>query len=309
MMNETEQVPLLVDSPTGKATEKRQGRLPPWLKRPLGGGETYIRTAKAVGENRLNTICEDARCPNRGECWSAGTATFLILGDLCTRRCGFCSVEGGRPKGIVDGTEPERLADAAEAMGLKYVVVTSVDRDDLDDRGAAHFVDCIRALRDRIAGVEIELLTPDFRGRADKALELLSPLAPFIWGHNVETVPRLYRQVRPGSVYEDSLDLLRRAARVEGIMAKSSLMLGLGERREEILKVMDDLRAAGVRRITLGQYLQPTPKQLPVLEYIHPDIFHELGNEARQRGFDWVISQPFARSSYHAELKVTSETI
>jgi lipoic acid synthetase len=282
---------------------RRYGKLPPWLKRPLGGGELYVRTAAAVAQNRLNTICEDARCPNRGECWSRGTATFLILGELCTRRCGFCSVQGGKPRGIVDAGEPERLADAVEMMGLKYVVITSVDRDDLDDRGAGHFARCIEAMRRRIPGIEIELLTPDFRRRQEQALEILLPYAPFVWGHNVETVPRLYRTVRPGSEYRDSLSLLRGAGSREGIVTKSSMMLGLGERREEILAVMDDLLEAGVRRLTLGQYLRPTPNQLEVVEYIHPDVFAELGQVARAKGFKWVISAPFARSSYHAEEK------
>lgn len=293
------------ESAPGPAAERRGGRLPPWLRRPIGGGEVFQRTARAVRENRLNTICEDAHCPNRGECWSAGTATFLILGDLCTRRCGFCSVQGGRPKGVIDAGEPERLANAVELMRLKYVVVTSVDRDDLPDKGAGHFAETIRALRTRNPEIEIELLTPDFRGKAAIALEALAPLAPFVWGHNVETVPRLYRTVRPGSGYEDSLDLLRQAARIPGVVAKSSLMLGLGETQDEVRGVMDDLLAAGVQRITLGQYLQPTPDQLPVLEYIHPDVFAELGRSARAKGFRWVISEPFARSSYHAEARET----
>ncbi len=282
---------------------KRFGRLPPWLKRPLGGGDAYVRTANAVEKNRLNTICEDARCPNRGECWSRGTATFLILGDLCTRRCGFCSVHGGKPQGIVDKDEPERLAHAVETMGLKYVVITSVDRDDLEDRGAGHFVACIETLRARIPEIEIELLTPDFRRRQEQALNILLPHAPFVWGHNVETVPRLYLTVRPGSEYRDSLSLLRRAGARAGIVTKSSLMLGLGELRDEILAVMDDLLEANVQRLTLGQYLRPTPNQLEVVEYIHPDAFTELGEEARRRGFKWVISAPFARSSYHAEMR------
>lgn len=281
--------------------ERRRKRLPPWLKRPLGGGETYASTAAAVDRNRLNTICEDARCPNRGECWSRGTATFMILGDQCTRRCGFCSVTGGKPRGFVDADEPRRLADAVEIMHMRYVVITSVDRDDLPDKGAAHFAACMTELRRRIAGVELELLTPDFRHKQAIALETLVPLAPFVWGHNVETVPRLYRTVRPGSEYADSLALLRGAAAAPGIVAKSSLMLGLGETRDEILAVMDDLREAGVARITLGQYLQPTANQLEVVEYIHPDVFADLGAEARARGFRWVVSEPFARSSYHAE--------
>lgn len=278
-------------------------RLPPWLRRPLGSGPVYGRTAATVSDNRLHTVCEEARCPNRGECWSAGTATFMILGALCTRRCGFCSVPGGRPRGEVDADEPRRLADAISKMRLDYVVLTSVDRDDLPDRGAGHFVECIAAIRAKSPAIEIELLTPDFRGRQAGALDRLLPSAPFIWGHNVETVPRLYRPVRPGSVYADSLDLLRRAASAPGIVAKSSLMLGLGETRDEVLAVLDDLRAAGVDRLTIGQYLRPSPGQLDVLEYIHPDRFDEFADDAWSRGFRWVISAPFARSSYHAELR------
>lgn len=278
-------------------------RLPPWLRRPLGSGDTYNRTASAVSENRLNTVCEEARCPNRGECWSAGTATFMILGALCTRRCGFCSVPGGMPRGELDRDEPRRLADAVAKMGLDYVVLTSVDRDDLPDKGAQHFVDCIRALRERSPGIEIELLTPDFRGKPAEALEKLLPEAPFIWGHNVETVPRLYRPVRPGSIYEDSLELLRRASAAESMTTKSSIMLGLGETRDEVLGVLDDLRDAGVERVTIGQYLRPSAQQLTVEEYVHPDAFDELADEAWKRGFRWVISAPFARSSYHAELR------
>jgi lipoic acid synthetase len=287
-----------------EATAQRQ-RLPPWLKRPLGGGERYAATARAVREHRLHTICEDARCPNIGECWGRGTATFLILGDLCTRRCGFCSVKGGMPRGELDRGEAERLADAVAKMGLDYVVITSVDRDDLPDRGAGHFADCMVAIRRRAPAIEIELLTPDFRGRASAALEILLPHAPFVWGHNVETVPRLYKTARPGSIYRDSLALLRHAAERPGIITKSSIMLGLGERREEIVAVLDDLLEAGVRRLTIGQYLRPTKEQLDVVEYIHPDAFAEWGAVAREKGFNWVVSAPFARSSYHAEMPKT----
>ncbi|MEN6625696.1 MAG: lipoyl synthase [Candidatus Sumerlaeia bacterium] len=278
-------------------------RLPPWLKRPLGGGPEYARTADAIGQGRLHTICQEARCPNRGECWSAGTATFLILGDQCTRRCGFCSVKGGRPSGFVDENEPARLAEAVERMGLKHVVITSVTRDDLEDGGATQFARCIEALRARIPRITVEILTPDFRRCRDQAVEILLPQAPFVWGHNVETVPSLYLSVRAGSRYEDSLELLRRAAAAPGIVAKSSIMLGLGETREEVLNVIDDLVSAGVRRMTIGQYLRPSAEQLDVVEFVTPETFSELGAEARRRGIPWVISTPFARSSYHAELE------
>lgn len=276
-------------------------RLPPWLKRPLGGGPEYARTAEAIGQSHLHTICQEARCPNRGECWSAGTATFLILGDQCTRRCGFCSVKAGRPAGAVDSNEPGRLAEAVARMGLKHVVITSVTRDDLPDAGAEQFAGCIAALRARVPGVTVEILTPDFRRCRDEALAILLPRAPFVWGHNVETVPRLYQTVRPGSRYDDTLELLRRAAASEGIIAKSSIMLGLGETREEVIAVIDDLVKAGVKRMTIGQYLRPSPNQLDVVDFITPEVFSELGAEARRRGMPWVISTPFARSSYHAE--------
>lgn len=290
---------------TTPSRPRRTKRLPPWLKRPLGGGPAYARTARLVRENRLNTICEDARCPNRGECWSRGTATFLILGDVCTRRCGFCSVASGNPKGAVDGDEPRRLAETVADMGLKYVVVTSVDRDDLPDKGAGHFADCIVALRKRIPGIQIEILTPDFRGHADKAIERLAPLAPFVWGHNVETVERLYPTVRPGSIYKDSLALLAEATRAPGIIAKSSIMLGVGETRDEVLETLDDLAATGIERLTIGQYLQPTGTQLDVVEFVHPDEFAAYGDQARERGIRWVVSSPFARSSYFAEAMET----
>jgi len=277
-------------------------RLPPWLRRPLGGGPIFARTSSAVHGQGLHTVCEEARCPNRGECWSAGTATFMILGDRCTRRCGFCSVPGGRPGRWIDREEPRRLVEAVRLMGLNYVVITSVDRDDLPDRGARHFADCMGALRREWPELSIELLTPDFRGRADQALQTLAPRAPFVWGHNVETVPRLYRTVRPGSTYRDSMGLLRGAAALPGIITKSSIMVGLGERFEEVLAVLDDLAEAGVRRLTIGQYLRPSSAQLEVRQYVPPDVFERYEAEARRRGFGWVIAAPFARSSYHAEL-------
>lgn len=289
------------DNPTHARTPPAR-RLPPWLKRPLGGGGHYARTAHAAHDNALHTICEEARCPNRGECWTRGTASFLILGDACTRRCGFCAVKDGVPRGALDRGEPERLAAAVERMQLKYVVVTSVDRDDLPDRGAGHFVECIRAIRARTPHVSIELLTPDFRRRQDEAIAAIAPHAPLVWGHNLETVPALYRTVRPGSSYAESLDLLRRVARAPGVIAKSSLMLGLGETHEQVLHVVRDLVAAGVRRMTLGQYLRPTPKQLPVQRYVPPEEFAQLAREARELGMTWIISTPFARSSYFAEL-------
>ena len=300
--------PAHTTSPAARVHPRKPGRLPAWLRRPLGGGALFNQTAAAVETNRLHTICEEARCPNRGECWSVGTATFLILGDACTRRCAFCNVKDGIPRGVVDAGEPARLAEAVARMGLRYVVITSVDRDDLADKGAGHFVRCVEGVRAAAPGIGIELLTPDFRRAQAGAVEVIGGLAAqggFVWGHHVETVPLLYRAVRPGAEYVDSLALLRGAAGLRGVEAKSSLMLGLGETREEVLGVLDDLRAAGVKRITLGQYLQPTTKQLAVEEYIEPEVFDEYAAEAYARGFAWVMSGPFVRSSYRAEVERT----
>ncbi len=290
--------------------EPNVSRMPAWIRQPLAADPRYGETARAVHGQRLHTVCEEARCPNRGECWSAGTATFMLLGDTCTRACGFCAVKTGRP-GPVDADEPQRVAEAVARMGLDYVVLTSVNRDDLPDGGAGIFAETVVALRQRRPDIGIELLTPDFHRRQPEAVALIHERlqavpAPqravqLVWGHNVETVPALYRTVRKGSDYRRSLDLLARVAALPGVEAKSALMLGLGERREAVLAVLADLRAAGVQRVALGQYLRPSRYHLPVRRYLAPAEFAGLAEAAREMGFAWVKAGPMVRSSYHAE--------
>lgn len=282
------------------------GRMPQWIRQHLGDHSQYALTADAVRGNALHTVCEAARCPNRGECWSRGTATFMLLGDTCTRACGFCAVKTGRPESY-DLDEPRRVADAVINMGLGYVVLTSVNRDDLPDGGAKVFADTLRELRRRKPDIGLELLTPDFQQCQERAVmtitAALDGAGSLVWGHNVETVPGLYKTVRKGSRYERSLSLLERAVSQPGVAAKSSLMLGLGERREEVIEVLRDLRAIGVSRVSLGQYLRPTRHHLPVKEYITPETFADYEQEARALGFAWVKAGPLVRSSYHAEEK------
>lgn len=283
--------------------------MPLWIRQQLGKGQSYSDTAQAVHAAGLHTVCEEAHCPNRGECWSQGTATFMLLGDICTRACSFCAVKTGQPD-TIDRDEPQRVAEAAAKMGLDYVVLTSVNRDELADGGAGIFADTIVALRRQIANVGLELLTPDFYRREDGALELISSALAtvktqkrelqMVWGHNMETVPALYKKVRKGASYSRSLALLKKIACLEGVEAKSSLMLGLGESRKEVLAVMRDLRDAGVVRISLGQYLRPSRYHLAVQEYIDPAAFDDYAEEARQQGFSWIKSGPMVRSSYHA---------
>jgi lipoic acid synthetase len=274
-------------------------RLPRWLKKnvPLGNGD--FRTAKVLADLRLETVCEEAKCPNRMECWSQQTATFMILGAVCTRPCGFCSVNKGKTTAL-EADEPERLAEAAERLGLKHVVITSVTRDDLPDGGAEHFYRSVLAVRERI-GATVEVLTPDFLGKAG-ALERVVESAPEVFNHNTETVPRLYREVRGRkSDYRWTLELLRRVKQLNpAIKTKTGLMLGLGETRDELLDTLSDLRDAHCDFLTLGQYLQPTPAHLPVIRYVPPAEFDELGAAAKQLGFEQVASGPFVRSSYHA---------
>jgi len=285
--------------------------MPAWIRARLGHGPQFGHTAAVIGDQHLHTVCEEARCPNRGECWSRGTATFMLLGDTCTRACAFCSVKTGRPDWF-DADEPRRVAEAVAAMGLKYVVLTSVNRDDLADGGAGIFAETLRELRQREPAIGIEFLTPDFQHKQDEAAALittaLDAVTPhedgrtrLIWGHNVETVPRLYRTARKGARYETSLAMLARAARLPGVEAKSALMLGLGETRDEVMQVLRDLRAHGVERLSLGQYLRPSRDNLPVVEYIHPDQFEQYEHDARAMGFGWVKAGPLVRSSYHAE--------
>jgi lipoic acid synthetase len=276
---------------------------PQWLRAPAPGGENYRDLKGLIDRLRLHTVCESAACPNVGECWNHRTATFMILGNVCTRRCGFCAVEKGAPL-PVDYDEPRRVADAVEAMGLKFAVVTSVNRDDRRDGGAELFALVIRAIRRRVPGCGVEVLTPDFQG-SHAAVETVLEAAPDVFNHNTETVPRLYRQVRLGARYERSLDVLAHAARTApGIPVKSGLMLGLGETMGEVLQVMSDLRAQGVRILTLGQYLRPSPQHLPIVRYVPPEEFDELRRAACEMGFAHVESGPLVRSSYHASLAV-----
>ncbi len=359
--------PAALVRPCTASEQPNVSRMPPWIRQKLNSDNHthYALTADAVRGNALHTVCEEARCPNRGECWSRGTATFMLLGDVCTRACGFCAVKTGRPSSY-DRDEPRRIADAVMGMGLNYVVLTSVNRDDLPDGGAQVFADTLRELRRRKPGIGLELLTPDFQQCQDAAIAMILsasllpcmdapmpravapgilPLAalvhpctsqerPLVWGHNVETVPRLYNTVRKGSKYQRSLQLLEKVAHqsavqgctsaargttpgmeevgqcreqlprmpgAAGVEAKSSLMLGLGESRAEVLGVLRDLRAVGVQRVSLGQYLRPTRQHLPVQEYVTPETFNSYEQEARSLGFSWVKAGALVRSSYHAE--------
>jgi lipoic acid synthetase len=276
-------------------------RKPEWIRVRAGGGERFAEVKRILREAKLHTVCEEASCPNIGECFGHGTATFMIMGDLCTRRCPFCDVAHGRPAPL-DPAEPRHLAETIAAMKLSYVVITSVDRDDLRDGGAGHFVACIRAVRALSPATRIEVLTPDFRGRADRALAILAQAPPDVMNHNLETVPRLYAQARPGSDYAHSLALLRdfKAAHPD-VPTKSGLMVGLGETNEEILAVMRDLRAHDVEMLTLGQYLQPSRHHLAVARYAHPDEFRMFEAEAARMGFANAACGPMVRSSYHAD--------
>jgi lipoyl synthase len=276
-------------------------RKPEWIRVRAGGGERFHEIKRILRDAKLNTVCEEASCPNIGECFGHGTATFMIMGDLCTRRCPFCDVAHGRPLPL-DADEPRHLGETIAAMKLAYVVITSVDRDDLRDGGAQHFVDCIKAVRALSPGTRIEILTPDFRGRLDRALAILAAAPPDVMNHNLETVPRLYAQARPGSDYAHSLRLLAefRAAH-PGTPTKSGLMVGLGETDDEILAVMADLRAHGVDMLTIGQYLQPSKSHLPVARFVHPDEFRMFEREAARMGFANAACGPMVRSSYHAD--------
>jgi lipoic acid synthetase len=275
-------------------------RRPEWLRVRLPASENYFELKGLMRGLRLHTVCESARCPNIGECWQHRTATFMILGELCTRRCGFCAVPRGKPAGEVDPAEPARVAEAAAGMGLKYVVVTSVDRDDLEDGGAAIFAQTIEALRGRIPGCQVEVLIPDFRG-SDAALETVLRARPDILNHNTETVPRLYPVARRGSRYERSLRLLRRSREMApSIPTKSGLMVGLGETFDEICAVLEDLAGIGVDIVTLGQYLRPSREQLPVARFYTPEEFAALKQQGERVGIRHVESGPLVRSSYHA---------
>jgi len=289
---------LVLDPPAAGAPAAGLGRKPGWLKMKLPRGEEYLRLARLVSEQRLHTVCQSAKCPNMGECWSAGTATLMILGDVCTRSCGFCHIATGRPP-ILDLDEPLRVGQAVAAMGLKHTVITSVNRDELPDGGAAVWAETIRQVRLQAPGTRVEVLIPDFAGNWD-ALKKVLDQKPDILNHNIETVPRLYKQVRPQAKYRRSLELLQ-IAKGQGFIAKTGMMLGLGEAEHEIDAVLDDLVAIGCDILTLGQYLQPTPTHLPVIRWVHPDEFVEWKRRGEERGIRHVESGPLVRSSYHAE--------
>jgi len=280
--------------------ERPRERKPPWLRVRIAVSPVFEETRGVVRGQRLNTVCEEAACPNIGECWSRRHATMMILGSVCTRACAFCNVDTGRPQ-LVDPHEPERLAAAVKELGLRHVVVTSVDRDDLPDGGAGHFAHCIESIRAASPGTTVEVLTPDFL-RKDGAVDAVIAARPDVYNHNIESVPRLYRTVRPGADYAHSLGLLARVKQIDpAIFTKSGLMLGLGEEPGEVLTVMDDLRARDVDFLTLGQYLRPTLKHIGVARYAPPEEFEGLREEAAARGFLMVSSSPLTRSSYHAD--------
>jgi len=280
---------------------------PDWIRVKAGSPTTRFYEIKQIlREHKLHTVCEEASCPNIGECFGHGTATFMIMGDKCTRRCPFCDVGHGRPDPL-DTEEPANLAKTIAALKLKYVVITSVDRDDLRDVGAGHYVECIRQVREQSPQTQIEVLVPDFRGRLDKALDILKASPPDVMNHNLETVPRLYKEARPGADYQFSLTLLQRFKQeVPGVPTKSGLMVGLGETDEEILEVMRDMRAHGIDMLTIGQYLAPSGHHLPVRRYVHPDTFKMFEAEAAKMGFSHAAVGALVRSSYHADQQAAS---
>lgn len=278
-------------------------RKPEWIRMKVPDSARFQEIKQVLRENKLHTVCEEASCPNIGECFSSGTATFMILGDICTRRCPFCDVSHGKPL-APDVNEPKNLASTIAQMRLRYVVITSVDRDDLMDGGAKHFVDCIQATRAESPNIKIEVLVPDFRGRLETAVEILKIAPPDVMNHNLETVPRLYKQARPGADYQNSLNLLKVFGEFHpNVPTKSGLMLGLGETDEEILEVMQDLRNHGVTMLTLGQYLQPSQHHLPVLRFVTPERFVQFEQQALAMGFTQAACGPMVRSSYHADVQ------
>lgn len=292
-MNEITKIP----APSGKPVRQRK---PDWIrvKAPMGKG--FEETRKLMREHKLNTVCEEAACPNIGECWTKKHATVMILGDVCTRACAFCNVKTGMPM-KVDPLEPQHTADAAAKLGLEHIVITSVDRDDLPDGGASQFVKVIEALRRTTPDTTIEILTPDFRNKADAAIEAIVAARPDVYNHNLETVPRLYPTIRPGARYYASIRLLEQVKQLDpSIFTKSGIMLGLSEERLEVHQVMDDMRSADIDFLTMGQYLQPTPKHVKVSEFVKPQAFDAYASIARAKGFLLVASSPLTRSSYHA---------
>jgi len=276
---------------------------PAWLKIELPNSENFKKVKEIIHQNNLHTVCEEASCPNIGECFSKGTATFMIMGDICTRRCPFCDVAHGRPLPL-DKNEPKNLAESIYKLNLNYVVVTSVDRDDLKDGGAGHFVECIDSIRKKIPSIEIEILIPDFRGREQIAINSFEKSLPDVLNHNIETVPRLYKEVRPGSVYKQSLKLLKDFSDTyPELVTKSGFMIGLGETFEEIEETLADLAEHNVKMVTIGQYLQPSMDHLPVHTYHDPDYFERINQVAKQFNFSSIACGPFVRSSYHADIQ------
>jgi lipoic acid synthetase len=271
---------------------------PEWLKVKIPAGSGYSHLEHIMRAHNLHTVCEEARCPNMGECWNLGTATFMILGDICTRSCGFCAVKTGRPKAGLDWDEPRRVAEAVQLMNVRHAVITSVNRDERKDGGAPIYAETIRQIRERVPACKVEVLIPDFKG-SEEALNIVLEAKPDILNHNLETVPRLYRPVRPQANYGQSLEVLERAKK-KGFVTKTGLMLGIGERTDEVLEVMKDARAAACDILTLGQYLQPTKQHLPIDRYVHPDEFKMLKEEGLKMGYRHVESGPLVRSSYHA---------
>lgn len=294
-------IPIKVEQPAERL------RKPNWIRAKSPFHPKVKKLKEVLREQKLHTVCEEAACPNLGECFGKGTATFMIMGDICTRRCPFCDVGHGRPNPL-DENEPQHLAETIQAMKLSYVVITSVDRDDLRDGGAAHFVECIQKTRALNPEIEIEILVPDFRGRMDVALEIMRQSPPDVFNHNLETIPRLYKKCRPGSDYQWSLDLLKQFKQAHPeVKTKSGLMLGLGENSDEVIEEMKDMRTHDVDMLTLGQYLQPSKHHLPVERYVTPDEFDELYRVAMELGFKHVASGPMVRSSYHADLQAHGE--
>jgi len=294
-------IPIKVQQPAERL------RKPSWIRARSPFHPNVKKLKSVLREQKLFTVCEEAACPNLGECFGKGTATFMIMGEICTRRCPFCDVGHGRPNPL-DEDEPKHLAETIKAMSLRYVVITSVDRDDLRDGGAAHFVECIEKTRALNPAIEIEVLVPDFRGRMDLALDIMQQAPPDVFNHNLETVPRLYKQCRPGSDYQWSLDLLKRFKQAHPqVQTKSGLMLGLGEEIDEVIEVMKDMRAHDVEMLTLGQYLQPSKHHLPVMRYVTPEEFDGLYKIGMDLGFKHVASGPMVRSSYHADLQAHGE--
>lgn len=298
--NELARIAIKVQAPEPKEVLRK----PDWMRIKLPSDTSRIVGIKdAMRKNGLHSVCEEASCPNLAECFSHGTATFMILGDICTRRCPFCDVAHGKPN-PPDVQEPAKLAQTIRDMGLRYVVITSVDRDDLSDGGAQHFADCISAIRAKNPEIKIEILVPDFRRCMDVAIEILSACPPDVFNHNLENVPRIYKTIRPGADYEGSLTLLKRYRQINpDVPTKSGLMVGLGETDEEILQVMQDLRRHDVTMLTLGQYLQPSPHHLPVQRYVSPEEFGQMKETALAMGFTHAACGPFVRSSYHADLQ------